>query len=187
MKLILLMILNCFSFKLDLFLSYFFIYNFPLFLLCLYMKNNKSNNTKNNFNRILVPVDGSDLSKKAAKIACSLAEKLKKDVIFFHVMDVPAEVFPPQNETYNPAIDEALRKQGSSILNSFKDECKKSGINIETRLVEGIPDDEIISEAKKDDLIIMGSKGQSAIERIFIGSVTEKVMHHTIATVMIVR
>jgi nucleotide-binding universal stress UspA family protein len=54
-------------------------------------------------------------------------------------------------------------------------------------MVEGFPAQEIIKEARKNDLIIMGSKGISALNRIFLGGVAEKVIHHSKSTVMIVR
>jgi nucleotide-binding universal stress UspA family protein len=60
-------------------------------------------------------------------------------------------------------------------------------IKVKTILIEGMPDDEIIKLANKNDLIIMGSKGHSSLDRILVGSVTEKVLHHSNATVMIVR
>ncbi|MFW6121234.1 MAG: universal stress protein, partial [Petrotogales bacterium] len=61
------------------------------------------------------------------------------------------------------------------------------GVKVKKKLVEGIPDNEIIKLANKNDLIIMGSKGHSALDRILVGSVSEKVLHHSDATVMIVR
>ena len=56
-----------------------------------------------------------------------------------------------------------------------------------TKLVEGMPGDHIIKEAKKDDLIIMGCKGRTALSRILVGSVCEKVMHHSKSPVMMIR
>jgi nucleotide-binding universal stress UspA family protein len=61
------------------------------------------------------------------------------------------------------------------------------GVKVKKELVEGTPDDEIIKLANKNDLIIMGCKGHSVFGRILIGSVSEKVLHHSDATVMIVR
>lgn len=49
------------------------------------------------------------------------------------------------------------------------------------------PDNEIINEGKDNDLIVMGSKGRSAIGSVLVGSVSEKVLHHSKSNVMIVR
>jgi len=61
------------------------------------------------------------------------------------------------------------------------------GVKVVKKLVDGIPDEEIIKLARKSDLIVMGSKGMTALDRILIGSVSEKVMHHAPCPVMIVR
>ena len=151
------------------------------------MEHPKSNIKKNYFKKIIVPIDGSNLSKKAAKVACYLGEQLNIKIIFFHVVNVTGIIFGTGEVTYDPEMNDVLREHGKSILNSFKESFSNMNVKIKTVMVEGIPDDEIIKEAKKDDLVIMGSKGQSALERILIGSVTEKVIHHTDATVMVVR
>jgi nucleotide-binding universal stress UspA family protein len=80
-----------------------------------------------------------------------------------------------------------MKKHGKSFLNEIKKLGKKEGVKIITKIVEGFPDQEIIKLAKKNDLIIMGSKGTSALDRIFLGRVSEKVIHHSPSTVMIVR
>ena len=60
-------------------------------------------------------------------------------------------------------------------------------VKVRVKIVRGIPYEEIIKEAKKNDLIVMGSKGKSALDRILIGSVSEKVLRHTPSHVMIIR
>ena len=144
--------------------------------------------SKKEFKRIVVPIDGSKASKKAAKKAFSLAEKTDLDVTLMHVVHIPATALPPTEATvYNPDVEGAVRKKGRDILDEFKEMGSKSNVKIKTKLIEGVPDDEIVKESKKNDLIIMGSKGHSAVGRVLIGSVSEKVLHHSDATVMIVR
>lgn len=53
--------------------------------------------------------------------------------------------------------------------------------------LDGLPSKEIINIAEKNDLIIMGIKGKSSIDRILIGSVSENVLHHSDSSVMIIR
>lgn len=141
----------------------------------------------NSFKRIIVPVDGSKLSKKAAKVGCFLAKNTKKDLILFHVNEIPATILPPGQETYMPNFDEIIEKNGREILNGIKKECDDKSINIKTEMTKGIPYREIIDFTNNDDLIVMGSKGHSTFERVLVGSVSEKVLHHSECSVMIIR
>lgn len=150
---------------------------------------NKSNKSeiKQQYQRIIVPVDGSDLSKKAAKIGSFFAKKTNTELILIHVKEIPATAMPPGEVTYAPNLSETLQEKGKSILNEIKELYEDEDLEIQTELVEGVPHNEIINFATSNDLIIMGSKGHSAIERILIGSTSENVLHHSDSSVMIVR
>jgi nucleotide-binding universal stress UspA family protein len=140
-----------------------------------------------NFKRIIVPVDGSESSKRAADKAMNLGKKLGLPVIAMYVIDMDAFsgiISPDQMVTM---VKNILKKEGVGILEKMKKQALEKKVNLQPLLLEGIPDDEIIKEANKDDLIIMGSKGKSTVDRVFIGSVSEKVLHHSNATVMIIR
>jgi nucleotide-binding universal stress UspA family protein len=138
------------------------------------------------FRRIILPVDGSQSSTRAVKKALSLAKETGADVTALHVMEFPYLASVDLNTTYPDVID-IMKKQGSIFLDTVKKKGSKLGVHVKTKLVEGIPDDEIIKEAKKDDLIVMGCKGRTALGRILVGSVCEKVVHHSKSPVMIIR
>ena len=138
------------------------------------------------FQRIVLPVDGSDGSARAVKKALSLARETGVDVTALHVMDIPYLASTDLNYTY-PDLLEIIRKRGDEVLEEVKKQGSKLGVHVKTKLVDGIPDDQIIKEAKKDDLIIMGCKGRTALSRILVGSVCEKVLHHAKSPVMIIR
>jgi nucleotide-binding universal stress UspA family protein len=84
-------------------------------------------------------------------------------------------------------IAKTMKKHGEKILDETEKMGSDMGVKVKKELVEGAPDDEIIKLANKNDLIIMGCKGHSVFGRILIGSVSENVLHHSDATVMIVR
>ena len=138
------------------------------------------------FQRIVLPVDGSDGSARAVKKALSLARETGVDVTALHVMDIPYLASTDLNYTY-PDLLEIIRKRGDEVLEEVKKQGSKLGVHVKTKLVDGIPDDQIIKEAKKDDLIIMGCKGRTALSRILVGSVCEKVLHHSKSPVMVIR
>lgn len=139
------------------------------------------------YERIVVPVDGSKLSKKSAQIGCFLANMMNKKIIFIHVVELPATALPHGEATYVTNLTDTLKENGEAILKEIKKLCSYNNINIETKMIEGIPHNEIIDYANEKDLIIMGSKGHSTFERVLVGSVSEKVLHHSDSSVMIVR
>jgi nucleotide-binding universal stress UspA family protein len=145
-----------------------------------------------NFETIILAVDGSGISKKAAKKAFFLAKKLGITVTAIHVTQNPIYMIPePQTNTMSE-IDSIIKTHGEKILKETGNMGTKMGVTvkkvlIEKVLIEGVPYEEIIKKANKEDLIILGCKGHSTLNRILIGSVSENVLHHSNATVMIVR
>lgn len=139
------------------------------------------------FNRIIAPVDGSEQSIKSVKKAISLGKELNLDVLAIYVVDVGpyTSILPPEQtyEIWKNAIEEEAQK----TLNKVEKIADENNAKVKTMMLKGTPDEEIVKEAKKKDLIIMGNKGKSAVDRVLIGSVSEKVLHHSDATVMIVR
>lgn len=138
------------------------------------------------FQRIVLPVDGSDGSVRAVKRALSLARETGVDVTALHIMEFPYIASVDLSYTY-PDLIEIIKKRGTEVLDEVKKQGSELGVYVKTKLVEGIPDDEIIKEAKKDDLIVMGCKGRTALSRILVGSVCEKVLHHSKSPVMVIR
>jgi len=138
------------------------------------------------FQRIVLPVDGSDGSARAVRKALYLARETGVDVTALHVMDIPYLASIDLNYTY-PDLLEIIKKRGDEVLDEVKKQGSKLGVHVKTKLVDGSPDDQIIKEAKRDDLIIMGCKGRTALSRIIVGSVCEKVLHHAKSPVMIIR
>jgi len=138
------------------------------------------------FQKIVLPVDGSDSSTRAVKKALSLAKETSVDVIALHVMEFPYLGSAELSYTY-PRIMKMRKREGNAVLEKVKKQGLKLGVHVKTKLVEGIPDDQIIKEAKKDELIVMGCKGRTALSRILVGSVCEKVLHHSKSPVMVIR
>jgi len=140
------------------------------------------------FNRIIAPVDGSSHSIKAAKKAISLAKLNGVEVVALYVIDTPrlTQTIPYDNDVSTP-WEAILTKQGKEVLNEVEKMGKAAGVTVMKKLVEGLPEEVIIHEGKKDDLIVMGCKGKTALSRILVGSVCEKVLHHSKSLVMVIR
>ena len=138
------------------------------------------------FKRILIPVDGSISSKNAAKKAIDLARDTNIDIIALHVIQEPDEIYPEFTTMYPDAVT-LMKKEGNLLLDEIKKMGSKKGVEVKTKLVIGNPDQEIIKEADKNDLIVMGFKGKSSLKEILIGSVCQKVLHHSKSSVMMIR
>jgi nucleotide-binding universal stress UspA family protein len=141
------------------------------------------------FGRIIVPVDGSEVAKKAAKKALELAKSTDTEVLALHVVNIPGvyDLYAyPTEIPYHP-LHELLRKEARSYLDEIEKLGKEMGVKVLTKHVDGHPTEEIIKEAKEDDLIVIGSKGKTALDRLLLGSVAENVARHASCPVMIVK
>jgi nucleotide-binding universal stress UspA family protein len=149
------------------------------------MKKNKVETKE--FSRIIAPVDGSEGAAKAFQRALFLAKKTGKPIVALYVVDTPrlTEVIPADN--LSVAWEDLLIKEGQKVLNDVEKKGLEIGVPVKKKLLEGIPEEIIMKEAKKNDLIVMGCKGKSAMDRILMGSVCEKVTHHASSPVMVVR
>jgi len=142
--------------------------------------------------KILVPIDGSEESIKAAHMAKAIADKFNSRVTLLYVL-MPVSLVAtaaPGEEKLLAAIPDLLdfrRKEGEKLLN---ESLKIFGL-IETtpKILEGHPARTIINYAKEEgfDIIIMGSRGLSRIAGFFLGSVSDAVVHHAHCPVLLVR
>jgi len=140
----------------------------------------------NVYNKVLVPLDGSDFSE------CSL-EHVKAIVTGCKVADVvllwAIEPVPPIGEGW-PMVDfeKAVQDQAKDYLARMSDKLKKEGLAVQTAIVKGRAADAILDYARKNnvDLIIMSTHGRSGVSRWVMGSVTDKVVRHATIPVLTV-
>lgn len=130
--------------------------------------------------KILSATDHSLRSKPALEFSFSLSRDLKSELIVLNVFDIPP-ISPAVYDKYFK-IAEAEEKQNSITKTSnFLDELDldfdRKTVNHDINAVFGDPKDIIIQEANKlkADLIIAGSKGKSAIEKLIFGSTSSKI------------
>lgn len=132
-----------------------------------------------------MPIDGSECAKKAARKAFFIAKNLDIEVSIICVLD-PFR-YTTTHEFFQ-SFTKILREEAIKYLEEIEEIGKNIGVHCIARLIDGdIPVEEIIKSANPNDLIIMGIKGHSNIERILIGNVSEKVVRHAKCSVMVVR
>jgi nucleotide-binding universal stress UspA family protein len=145
------------------------------------------------FKHILIPHDGSELSRRAARAAVHLARIVGARVTSLYVQDLPSATdYTRFNaNAVSPAefrADEEARAKAVGTL--VMDMAVEAGVPCETLTVKGdSPWEEIIRVAGEAgcDLIFMASHGRRGLAALVIGSETHKVLTHCRIPVMVYR
>ncbi len=136
------------------------------------------------FDRILIPTDGSEQAKRAAKKGIELATEHDATVHGLYVIEpvYTADVGTGQ-------IIEALRAEGKRAVEALAEQAEAKGLTATTAVREGVPHKEILAYAEENDvdLVVMGTHGRSGLDRYLLGSVTEKVVRTADCPVLTVR
>ena len=143
------------------------------------------------FSKILVPVDGSEISFRALEAALFLAKKLGSDITTIHITeDIPLTYIDSEKLLNNlTEISMACKSRGQEILTKCSEIAIKNELTINTVLLQGNPATIVVdySENGKYDIVIMGSHGMGKFKKLILGSVSSKVIHHSSCPVMIIR
>jgi nucleotide-binding universal stress UspA family protein len=139
------------------------------------------------FEKILLAVDGSKHSQKAAETGIELAKLTKGKVTALFVMDVAKEYEGMGGVSWNIAdkvvegVKNSLQECSNDTLKIVEDMAKNAGVPFEAKTVEGQPAIEIIKMAENANmgLIVMGLLGRTGISKFLIGSVADKVVRNS--------
>lgn len=143
------------------------------------------------FKRILVPVDGSDQSLQAVRIAVSIGSQYGSKVHLLHV------ITPPTGNTPGPDVPPTFmnialkqwEKMGRTVLEKAYQECQADHVTISVELDWGTPARVICDKAREGnyDLIVIGSRGLGSLTGLILGSVSDRVSHLAPCPVLIAR
>lgn len=124
------------------------------------------------YRTVVAGIDGSQTSLRALETAAQLAAAQGSDLVILDVTEPGVDAMVPQ-----AALDRALAV------------ARKHDANARVRQEAGDPADTIIrvAEDEKADLIVLGNRGMSGVQRFMLGNVPNKVSHHAPCDVMIVR
>jgi len=140
------------------------------------------------YKRILVAIDGSEGADRAFLKSVAVAKRNNADLVIAHVVDTRA--FQPY-ESFDSTITNNARSEAQNTLDECERYAKNNGLtNVKTVLEFGSPKVVLakeLPERENIDLIMLGATGLSAVERFFIGSVSENVIRHAVCDVVIVR
>ena len=137
---------------------------------------------------ILVPVDGSDPSVRALKLADELARPTDAKLIVLHVFDSWNEIMAAFSLKDGKDLDDMVERVSAKRIEESIERAKPAR-PVERMVRVGAPASEIIACAEKErpDMIIMGTKGRSTLQELLVGSVSLKVLHRSPVPVTIVR
>ncbi|SEH15819.1 Nucleotide-binding universal stress protein, UspA family [Natronorubrum sediminis] len=136
---------------------------------------------------ILVPTDGSPEVERALEYAFELAQVHDATVRAIYVVSVAGYGGLPM-ETALEGVSGALRDEGEAAVRRVK-ELAPDGVEVETLVLEGSPSRVIVEQAQPDrcDLVVMGTHGRGGIDRLLLGSVTERVVRRAPVPVLTVQ
>lgn len=135
------------------------------------------------FSRILVPVDFSDASLDALRMAVRLAAEQGAALTVLHVVSSPHVIsgeldFSPSDAAMWSDLNERLREVARKRLEEVVAETVPEEMNATATVREGYGPAEILSEIEEGehDLVVMGPHGHTGIRGALLGSVTRRVL-----------
>ncbi len=138
--------------------------------------------------KILIPIDFSEHSEYALKVAATLAKKHNASLVVLHMMGL-SEAVLTKNESQEMFEAIYYMKLAEKRFEDFLDRDYLKGISIETT-VQNYKEFHEINQVAQEfavDLIVMGSHGASGVKEVFIGSNTEKVVRTSDIPVLVVK
>ncbi|MBP6708925.1 MAG: universal stress protein [Candidatus Accumulibacter sp.] len=146
------------------------------------------------FKHILVPTDGSDLSKETARRAVSFAKEAGARITaFFAKPEYPVSYYGEGaliDPTTPEKFAELAEQQAQETLDFVAELCASAGVEVhKLSLTSDVPYQAIIDAATQAgcDLIFMASHGRRGFSALLLGSETNKVLTHSKIPVLVYR
>ncbi len=142
------------------------------------------------FKRILVPLDGSTRAEQAIPVAARIARALGGSVTLLRVATAPVDTgkFSKTPEFVEESLDADLA-ESTSYLEKVAKSDELVGITTEVKTLSGAAAPTILSTAQSfhSSIIVMCSHGYTGFKRWMLGSVADKVTHHSPIPVLVLR
>jgi nucleotide-binding universal stress UspA family protein len=139
--------------------------------------------------KILIPVDGSEASLAAHRLALATARAFGAEVILLYVVDASAlDEIVRLSGRERPHLLREMQESGVKLLQSLSQEAQQQGVAARVDIQTGMPDEVILDEAirQKVNLIVMGKIGRKRHRRSLLGSVTERILEAADLPVLVV-
>jgi len=141
--------------------------------------------------KVLVGIDGSDHSFRAAQYALEISKKYVAKLIAVTVTYMPAKSRVSQQEEIEVGAGLSEMDKAKTWFESFTQSARQNKIDLKTELVNSQrPVDYVILEyAEKEgiDLIVIGTRGMSGLSKIVLGSVASGIVTYSHSPVLVVK
>lgn len=162
---------------------------FPIHLLPdfyhLFYKDTKLSYTMAKFQKILVPLDGSQNSIRGLDKAISIAQESGASITGFYVFHLPLAA----GIKYTAKMKEEAQKKAAKAIGPAMKKAEKAGASFKYQTGGGHTGSEIVKFAEKNkyDMIVIGARGMGATKEAFLGSTSNYVMHKSKVPVLVVK
>ena len=159
--------------------------------------SNQSATSPFRLNKILVPIDFSDCSKKALRYAIPLAKQHQAGIALLYVVAAPAYYAVGDGGGFNylsfepdyASVEAEMRVSGERQLSALAAAEARGEVYADALVRTGSPAFEIIDVANNlpADLIVISTHGRTGLKHVLLGSVAEHVIRHAPCPVLVVR
>ena len=144
------------------------------------------------YQRILVPMDGSDTATRGLREGMRLAKDQHAKLRLIHVINELMVVAAYEGTVYSGELLEVLRENGKAILSKAEATVTAAGLQVESAVLEahgGHAGDAIAKDAAQwpADIIVLGTHGRRGIARLLMGSDAEQVIRQATVPVLLVK
>lgn len=140
------------------------------------------------YERVLVPLDGSEVAEAIVPFIEQVAGPLEAEVVLLRVVEPmsPAEAMASVDVGAPLAAREDNARR---YLSELERRLSNKGLRLRTRVAFGSPAEEILAAAKATgaDLVAMATHGRSGLGRVLFGSVAEAVLQTSVVPVLVIR
>jgi nucleotide-binding universal stress UspA family protein len=145
-----------------------------------------------NFSKILVAIDGSEISMNTVDYAIQMAKKHNSQVIALHVIHIriaTAYLLAPSDTLRQ--LNDKDRQQSMEWFEPIQTKAKENNVKLKSEIVESIMSEvgAIVTYAEREnvDLIVIGSRGRTGFKKMLLGSTASGVVTYATCPVMIVK
>jgi nucleotide-binding universal stress UspA family protein len=141
------------------------------------------------YERVLVPLDGSELAEAILPFAEQVAGPLGAEVVLLSVVEVPYTEALTTAGVVSPDTFRLRELDAQRYLAEVEQRLSRKGLRARTGVGFGLPADEILAAARTGgvDLIAMSTHGRSGLGRALFGSVAEAVLRDSSVPILLIR
>jgi nucleotide-binding universal stress UspA family protein len=141
------------------------------------------------YDRVLIPTDGSDVAAAAVEHGVAIAERYDATVHALSVVDTSSFASDYDAGAGLSGVIDALTADCERAVEAVEERCADRGVEVVTDVVQGTPYRTIRDYVEEEDveLVTMGTHGRTGLERLLLGSVTERVVRTSDVPVLTAR